>query len=224
MTQRMRRGKTCEFLSMDPQPLSLLNDYLYCRRRAGLKAIEGLRSSNEHTVRGDAVHEHVDFPGYEKRAGSVLWRALPVWSDRWLLSGKCDLVEATLSQGKPVTMRPVEYKKGPKRKWENDEVQLCAQALCLEEMFGIAITEGAIFHAQSQQRHTVPMDDSLRRETQQTIQALHDLAASGIVPPAILTPQCKGCSLHEICAPELSAHATWMNRELKALYDAEEQP
>src|SRR5881397_3942805 len=79
---------------MDPLPLSLLNDFLYCPRRAALKAIEGHREENEHTIRGDIVHEHADLPGYEVAKGVTLLRALPVWSERLGLSGKCDIVEA----------------------------------------------------------------------------------------------------------------------------------
>src|SRR5438093_10843995 len=80
---------------LDTFPLSLLNDYLYCPRRAALKAIEGHREENEHTIRGDIAHEHADLPGYEVAKGVTLLRALPVWSERLGLSGKCDIVEVT---------------------------------------------------------------------------------------------------------------------------------
>src|SRR6266545_556072 len=164
---------------MDPLPLSLLNDFLYCPRRAALKAIEGHREENEHTIRGDIAHEHADLPGYEVTNGVTLLRALPVWSERLGLSGKCDIVEVhpaaaevtRLTPGKSEfripnsqmksepphvgcykTLIPVEYKKGKRRQFENDDAQLCAQAFCLEEMFGVTVERGAVFHAASKRR------------------------------------------------------------------------
>src|SRR2546425_1123787 len=113
---------------LDPLPLSLLNDYLYCPRRAALKLIEGWREANEHTVRGDIVHEHADLAGYEVAKGVTLLRGLPIWSDRLGLSGKCDIVEVHPhpTSGHPLpsdgrgaggegTLFPVEYKKGKRR-------------------------------------------------------------------------------------------------------------
>ncbi|MBI4662726.1 MAG: CRISPR-associated protein Cas4, partial [Verrucomicrobia bacterium] len=196
---------------MDPLPLSLLNDFLYCPRRAALKAIEGCREENEHTILGDLAHEHADLPGYEVAKGVTLLRALPVWSERLGLSGKCDIVEVetgsarapraaegaspsafgTVDAGKvlgeapntargaralPVkSMRPVEYKKGKRRQFENDDAQLCAQALCLEEMFGIAIERGAVFHAASKRRREVEFNSELRKLTEDAIHGLHAL-------------------------------------------------
>ncbi len=196
-------------------PLSALNDFLYCPRRAGLKLIEGLRGTNEHTILGDLAHEHVDTPGYEERAGWELLRALPVFSDTLGLSGKADLVEVRRANfdsqisdsrlqkiGRVIDARPVEYKKGPKRRFDNDEVQLCAQAFCLEEMLGIGIDSGAIFYAQSQRRTEVVFDATLRGRTLQAIASLRALLTGGVLPIAELKPQCAGCFLHEVCLPE----------------------
>lgn len=219
----------------DPMPLSLLNDFLYCQRRAALKAIEGWRGENEFTIEGTHAHEQVDLPGFENRAGWTLLRALPLWCERLGLSGKADLVEAqsarsSASSGKSATgprssgtsnseesklssssitaLRPVEYKRGRKSRWENDHVQLCAQALCLEEMFDMPVPEGLIFHAASHQRTTVLFDDALRAATEQAVASLRAVLASGRVPPAFLKPQCDGCSLREICLPELGGAST----------------
>ncbi len=190
----------------EPLPLSALNHYLYCPRRAYLIHAEGVFVDNEHTVLGNLAHEHVDFPGYEQRAGWTLLRALPLFSDRLGLSGKADLVEVRYdADGRIAEARPVEYKKGPTRRWSNDEVQLCAQALCLEEMFGLTIPAGAIFHAQSQQRHEVHFDDSLRQQTLVALSALKSLISDSAAPAADLRPQCNGCSLHTVCLPE-AAH------------------
>ena len=203
--------------SSDPIPLSALNDFLFCPRRAALKFVEGLRGENEHTVLGDLAHEHVDFPGYEQRAGWTLLRALPLFSDRLGLSGKADLVEVQQAAvGRIAAARPVEYKKGPKRRFGNDEVQLCAQALCLEEMLDLRVEAGAIFYAQSQRRLEIPFDDALRRLTVDTIDAVRALVVSGQTPAAELKPQCEGCSLHEVCLPELARSATaWRNAEMQ---------
>ncbi|MEY2881639.1 MAG: hypothetical protein RLZZ15_4019, partial [Verrucomicrobiota bacterium] len=200
---------------MDPIPLSALNDFLFCERRAALKFIEGLRASNEHTLLGDLAHAHVDTPGYEQRAGWELLRALPLFSDRLGLSGKADLVEVRYADlefqigelkseipRRVLAARPVEYKKGPQRRFDNDEVQLCAQALCLEEMFGVAIDSGAIFHAQSQRRSEVAFAAALRQRTLAAISDLRSLISTSTLPRAALKPQCEGCSLHEVCLPE----------------------
>jgi CRISPR-associated exonuclease Cas4 len=211
---------------MDSLPLSLLNDFLYCPRRAALKAVEGMRGENQFTLAGDIVHEQVDFPGFEVRTGWTLLRALPLMSDALGLIGKADLVEVQFEMPSPSRQgeggsglkspiadlppqsiraaRPVEYKAGRQSKWINDKVQLCALALCLEEMFGIAVPEGMIFHAKSQKRAAVAFDEVLRRETQQAITELRLCIEQATVPHAVLKPQCEGCSLHELCLPELA--------------------
>ena len=201
---------------MDHLPLSLLNDYLYCERRAALKTVEGVRSANAHTAKGDIVHDHADLPGYEVAKGVTLLRALPVWSDVLGLSGKCDIVE----QRADGTLFPVEYKSGKRRQWNNDDVQLCAQALCLEEMMGTAIPGGAVFHADSKRRREVPFTPELRALTHQTITALHELAAGGTVPPAVFKPSCEHCSLFDICLPRATSDAKRAARLSARLFEA----
>jgi CRISPR-associated exonuclease Cas4 len=239
-------------------PISALNHFLYCPRRAFLIHVEGVFIDNEHTVLGDLAHEHVDFPGYEQRAGWRLLRALLLFSDKLGLSGKADLVEvryapfeSQISNPKSemplrvIAARPVEYKKGPKRSFDNDKVQLCAQALCLEEMFGVTVDAGAIFYAQSQRRSDVPFDDALRTRTLSSISDLRSLISDSAspaisnfryqiscssspavvsnlrshisdprIPAAELKPQCEGCSLHEVCLPELArSNSAWRSAE-----------
>jgi CRISPR-associated exonuclease Cas4 len=191
----------------DPLPLSALNDYLYCERRAHLKFVDGLRGTNEHTVLGNLAHEAVDTPGYEHRAGWELLRALPLYSDTLALTGKADLVEVSRDPAteRIVEARPVEYKKGPARRWSNDHVQLCAQALCLEEMLGLRIPAGLIFHVASALRTEVVFDQSLRALTLATLAALRTTLAPPVAPPAVLKPQCDGCSLRGVCLPEAAA-------------------
>ena len=179
-------------------PLSLLNDYLYCPRRAALKIVEGWREENQHTILGDIAHEHADLPGYEVAKGVLLWRALPVWSERLGLSGKCDIVEVISSAecetrsaerkaesphvGCYKTLVPVEYKKGKRRQFENDDAQLCAQALCLEEMFGVTVERGAVFHAASKRRRDIEFTAELRRTTEDAIGELHRTANAQMRP------------------------------------------
>lgn len=186
--------------SREQLPLSLLNDFLYCPRRAALKVVEGWRSANEHTARGDVVHEHADLPGYEVAKGVTLLRALPVWSERLGLSGKCDIVE----QRSDGSLFPVEFKVGKRRQWDNDDAQLCAQALCLEEMFHVEIPAGAIFHADSKRRREVPFTTELRQRTEQAIAALRSLMTQQSVPAAEFRDACEECSLYEICLPKVS--------------------
>jgi CRISPR-associated exonuclease Cas4 len=178
--------------------ISALADYVFCPRRCALKQIEGLWGENQHTTAGTLLHDHADTPGYETAGDVTVLRALPLYSDRYGLTGKADIVE--LHDGQPV---PVEYKKGPRRKFQNDDIQLCAQALCLEEMFACEVPAGYIYHAASRRRREVLFDWRLRDQTERAIRAVRELLASGITPPAELKPRCDGCSLRRVCMPEL---------------------
>ena len=209
-------------------PLSLLNDFLYCPRRAALKIVEGWRAENKHTVLGDIVHEHADLPGYEVAKGIKLLRALPVFSDRLGLNGKCDVVEAELRSpstnlkseiSNMKSLRPVEYKKGKRRQFENDDAQLCAQALCLEEMFKLSVERGAVFHAESKRRREVEFTSELRALTEEAIQQLHRLLALEQVPPAEFKPACEECSLYRICLPEITSVPPGLARAARALFE-----
>ena len=189
----------------DSFPLSALNHFIYCSRRAYLIHAERVFVDNEHTLLGDLAHAAVDTPGYEHRAGWELLRALPLFSDTLGLSGKADLVEIRRDPAEPTRIaeaRPVEYKKGPARRWSNDHAQLCAQALCLEEMFGLRIPSGLIFHVASALRTEVVFDDALRALTLTSLSNLRSQISSPTAPPAQLKPQCDGCSLRGVCLPE----------------------
>lgn len=198
-------------------PLSLLNDFLYCQRRAALKAVEGVRSENKHTVLGDIVHEHADLPGYEVAKDVTLLRALPVWSERLGLSGKCDVVER-YADGSLV---PIEYKKGKRRVFKNDNAQLCAQALCLEEMNGRRIQRGAVFHAASKRRREVAFTPELRALVENSLAELRALLDLQRVPAAIFKPTCEECSLFEICLPKAASEDSCARRLSRQLFKAE---
>ena len=195
-------------------PLSLLNDFLYCQRRAALKIVEGWRSANQHTLRGDIVHEHADLAGYEVVKGVTLLRALPVWSERLGLNGKCDVVE----QRSDGSLFPVEFKTGKRRQWENDDAQLCAQAICLEEMFNTSVPRGAIFHADSKRRREVAFTPELRAKTEDTARQLHDQLRTQLVPPAIYKDACEECSLFATCLPKATGDTGRAVRLAKQLF------
>lgn len=145
--------------------LSALEHYSYCPRQYALIHLEQAFDHNVHTKRGDAVHEHVDVPGVELREGVRIERALPVWCERLGLIGKCDIVEFD-RDGTPY---PIEYKHGAKRVKEHDDLQLAAQALCLEEMTGKAVLKGAIYHFTSRRRREVNISTALRESVNAVI-------------------------------------------------------
>ena len=217
-------------------PLSALNQFLFCPRRAALIHVEGIFKDNHHTLRGDIVHEHADLPGYEVVKGVTLLRALPVWSERLGLNGKCDIVEVVgpmpdlkseISdlRSSAVALRPVEFKLGKRRQWINDDAQLCAQALCLEEMFGTTIQGGAVFHADSKRRREVEFTADLRESTTRAITELHALlnpqpsTLNPQLPPAIYKPACEECSLFDICLPKATGVDSRAARLARQLFE-----
>jgi CRISPR-associated exonuclease Cas4 len=199
----------------EPLALSLLNDFLYCNRRAALKVVEGWRSANQHTARGDIVHEHADLRGYEIAKGVKLLRALPVFSDRLGLNGKCDIIE----QRPDGSLFPVEFKVGKRRQWENDDAQICAQALCLEEMFQTTIPRGAVFHADSKRRREIEFSPELRTLTEKTIGDLHALLDSTAIPRAVFREACEECSLYEICQPRVTSQPAALHHAAERLFE-----
>lgn len=184
---------------LESVPISALNQYVFCPRRCALIHVEGVWADNAHTAQGTLLHEHTDSAGYETEKGVKLLRGLPLYSTRYGLSGRADIVEVRGS-----LYAPVEYKKGKRRKFENDDVQLCAQGLCLEEMFGGEVPRGFIYHAASRRRREVAFGAALRAETVETIGAVRAMLRAGRVPAARLLPRCDGCSLRGVCVPELT--------------------
>ena len=183
----------------EPLLISALNQYVFGPRRCALMHVEGVWADNAHTAQGTLLHEHTDSAGYETEKGVKLLRSLPLYSVRYGLSGRADIVEVC-----GALYAPVEYKKGKRRKFENDDVQLCAQGLCLEEMFGREVPRGFIYHAASRRRREVAFDAALRAETVETIAAVRAMLGEGRVPAARLLPRCDGCSLRGVCVPELT--------------------
>ncbi len=189
--------------SPDPITLSALQHWAYCPRQCGLIHLEQAFDDNVHTLRGQAVHRTVDQPGMELRAGLRIERALPLWSEALGLIGKADVVEFE-PDGTPY---PVEYKHGSRNKAAEiaacDDLQLAAQAVCLEEMTGRPVAEGALFYASSKRRRVVPITPALRSDVHETTQAVRQMLALGVLPaPTHDTRRCKACSLRERCQPE----------------------
>lgn len=205
-------------INLDPIPLSALNHWAYCPRRCGLIHMEDEFTNNIHTARGNAEHEKVDGIHHENRGDRRIETALPVWSDRVGLIGKCDIVEF-LADGTPY---PIEYKHGPKRKWLNDDLQLAAQAICLEEMLNRPVPKGAIFHASSHRRREVVITPELKRLVVETADAIRAMLASGKLPPPVNDARCKECSLKDICQPEALAEQGRLKCLREELFNAAE--
>ncbi len=191
-------------------PLSALQHWRYCPRQCGLIHLEQMFDENIYTLRGQALHAKVDQPGVETAKGVRVERALPLWHDALGLLGKSDVVEF-LAGGVPY---PVEYKHGSRNKAVDiaacDDLQLAAQALCLQAMTGKAVSEGAIYYATSKRRRVVEITDELRADVAQTTDAIRQMLISGELPPPLCaeqaTKRCKACSLLERCQPQ-ATHA-----------------
>jgi CRISPR-associated exonuclease Cas4 len=187
---------------IEPIAVSALNQYAYCPRRCALIFMDCEFENNIHTQRGSAEHDRADKTFHVCDAEGVrLEYALPICSRRLGLSGRCDVVEFH-PDGK---VYPVEYKHGKKQKWLNDDLQLGAQMLCLEEMLNVSIKRGAIFHKGSHHRREVEFTPELRRQVEETANAIHALLASGQLPPPINNQRCPECSLKNICMPGVIA-------------------
>lgn len=178
-------------------PIAALNQYAYCPHRCWRMFCAGEFMDNQYTIEGTSLHDRVHTVGDSHREGTWQVRAIWLKSERYQLIGKSDLIEA--ENGK---FYPVEYKRGCRGDWDNDELQVCAQALCLEEMTGQTITTGYLYYAHSHQRQEVIISESLRQRTITTISAISDLFAKGVVPLASYSPRCQGCSLYSQCLPQ----------------------
>jgi CRISPR-associated exonuclease Cas4 len=177
--------------------IAALNQFSYCPHRCWRMFCAQEFQDNQYTVDGTRLHERVHTVGEGSREETFQVRAIWLKSERYRLIGKSDLIEETDGQ-----WYPIEYKRGRKGEYDNDELQVCAQALCLEEMLGKTISLGYLYYAQSHQRQPVEMTEALRQETIATIQAVATILETGRMPPAIYSVRCKGCSLYQQCMPK----------------------
>ncbi len=207
-----------ESLDDDAVPISALQHYSYCPRQCALIHIEQTFDENLYTLRGRAVHANVDTPETEIRDGLRVERALPLFCRRLGLVGRADLVEF-LADGTPY---PVEYKHGPRRAREHDDLQLAAQALCLEEMTRKPVHYGAIYHYSSRRRREVIINDVLRTEVEQLVPAIRAMLRAGRLPPPVADERCRHCSLLDACQPGAVAATARLRRLRRTLFSPEE--
>lgn len=180
-------------------PLSALQHMLFCERQTALIHLEQLWAENRFTAEGRVVHAKADSAVHESRPGLRIARSLPVSSVALGISGVCDIVEFH----KDGTVIPIEYKRGKPKAHRADEVQVCAQALCLEEMLEVEIPQAFLFYGKRKRRTPVPLDDDLRSLTRDTADQLHALIASESTPPAKYEARkCDACSLIDHCQPQ----------------------
>jgi CRISPR-associated exonuclease Cas4 len=191
-----------------PIAISALQHYAYCPRQCALIHVEQVFDDNVYTARGQAVHRLVDTPGYEIKAGVKVERALPLWSDRLGLIGKADVVE--FYPGGAVF--PVEFKHGRKREKIHDDIQLAAQTMCLEEMLGVTVKRGAIYHASSHRRREVEITPELRGVVEATVNAVRQMIDQRVLPPPVNDERCRACSLIDACQPAALADVTRLKR------------
>ena len=181
-------------------PLSALQHYAFCPRQCALIHNEQAWAENYLTAQGKALHDRVDSGEPETRKGVRFERTVHVSAEKLGISGVFDLVEMETKTGR---LKPVEYKRGKPKPNPMDEIQLCAQGLCLEEMTGQTVSEGALWYMQTRHRVPIVFSDDLRTQTLAIIAAVRELLNSGQTPPPDYGKHCKACSLVEICQPEL---------------------
>jgi CRISPR-associated exonuclease Cas4 len=202
---------TFKYTDDDLIQLSGIQHYAFCPRQYALAYIELQWTENVLTIEGKHLHDRVDDP-FDRDSGTelVVWRSVNLISYALGLSGRADVVEFRNSDdgielsGKPGKWRPypVEYKRGKPKPDDRDKVQLCAQAMCMEEMFDTTIDEGALFYGEIRRRTTVEFDIPLRDQVAAYAAEMHKLFKQGITPPPVYKSHCKSCSLVDICLPK----------------------
>jgi len=206
----------------DLLPLSGLQHLLFCERQWALIHIEQQWEENRLTAEGRVIHERVHDGGTENRAGVRTARGLRLRSLRLGLTGQADAVEFHEQEGGIILPGtegrwqpfPVEYKRGRPKRDACDEVQLCAQAMCLEEMFGGSVPAGALYYGQPRRRTEVQLNVALRGQTEELAGRMHELYSTGTTPGPVYGPKCDNCSLSARCMPRLLARPPAVARYL----------
>ena len=199
--------------------LSALQHYIFCERQCALIHIEQAWAENRLTAEGRIMHERVHEEGNESRGDVRIARGVPLRSLEMGSVGKADVVEfhrVDKNQWQPF---PVEYKRGKPKPDHSDAIQLCAQAICLEEMLGIAVPKGALFYGRTRRRFEVLFDDSLRMEVYETTKRVRELIASGATPPPVYEKRCESCSLIGECMPRNIEKHPSVKRYLKRMIE-----
>jgi CRISPR-associated exonuclease Cas4 len=200
-------------------PLSALQHYLYCPRQCALIHVEQAWQENRFTAEGRVLHEATGEPGTEKRRGVRVVTGMPIVSRRLGVSGIADVVEMRRAEDGTWRPFPVEYKRGKPKAHKADELQLCAQAMALEEMFGVRLAAGALFYGETRRRLSVTFDEPLRALTARVAQEARTmLAASSTPAPVFQKRKCGSCSLLELCCPQTLARqraaSVWLSHRL----------
>jgi len=200
--------------------ISALSQFSYCNRRCALIHIEQVWAENRLTAEGRLMHERVHEEGNESRGDVRIARGVPLRSLELGIVGMADVVEFHRIDKNQWQPFPVEYKRGKPKYDHSDAIQLCAQAMCLEEMLSIAVPKGALFYGRTRRRFDVLFDDSLRIEVHETARRVHELIASGITPPPVYEKRCESCSLIGECMPKNIGKHSSVKRYLKRMIEA----
>ncbi len=187
----------------DLLPLSALQHLIFCERQCALIHIEQAWDENRFTAEGRIMHERVHEIGEESRGDVRIVRGVALRSLKLGLTGKADVVEFHRGDEGAWQPYPVEHKRGKPKPDESDKIQLCAQALCLEEMIGTEVPTGAIFYGRTRHRLEVEFDEALRKETETAAQRLHEMIESAVTPKPVYSKKCKSCSLMDRCLPQV---------------------
>ena len=179
-------------------PISAIEHYEYCARQCALIHVDGVWSDNRHTVRGKHGHRRVDSGAHRHERGSLVLRSIPLWSETHGLSGRADAIEVAGG-----SVRPVEYKAGT-RHGRAADLQVCAQALCLEEMLGLEVPYGYVWYGATRRRSRVDFTASLRADVLTAVESIRDQMTSGKLPTAHNDARCPECQLLHHCLPEIS--------------------
>lgn len=204
-------------MELEPIYLSRLQHYLYCSRQFALIELEDVWLENQFTAEGQVLHQRVDQADQEKRGAIRTVRALHLSNGPLGIEGVADVVEYHRLPDGTEQSFPIEYKRGKPKSHRADEVQLCAQALCLEDMEGINVPEGALFYGEVRRRHLVEFDEPLRELTLQTILACRAIVQSKTTPKAVYqASKCRNCSLIEPCHPQhfKRSASAWLAEQL----------
>lgn len=184
--------------TLAPVSLSAIEHHQYCQRQCALIHVDGLWIRNQHTVKGDLAHRRVDSGESRIERGRTVLRSIPLWSNRLGLSGRADVVEVWAND----RIVPVEYKSGV-RHGDSAHLQLCAQALCLEEMLDVPVPEGFLWFGKPRTRTRVEFNAELRARTIRAIEEIRSAMAAPQLPPAQLDNRCRNCQFEPICVPQL---------------------
>ncbi len=190
------------FTENDLLPVSALQHLHFCPRQCALIHVEQAWVENRYTAEGRILHERPDKGKSERRGKMKIERDVALRSFRLGLVGKADVVEFHLSNEKVWQPFPVEYKRGRPKKNNCDRVQLCAQAICLEEMLGVDVDQGALFYGKTRRRQDVVFDSKIRKETENLAAELHQLIRREQTPKAVYSKKCDSCSFLNQCLPK----------------------